>query len=447
MTAEAQTDTTAFEWFVGIDWGSATHHVEVADATGRPVAAFSVEHSPSGLSELVTRFTTYAGDRLERIAVAIEVPRGALVEALLERGIAVFTVNPKQLDRFRDRFSVAGAKDDALDARVLGSAVRTDQALFHRVATDEPQVIQLRELTRADAVLQREWQDLTNRLRELVHRIAPSWLTLSPAADDPWFWAFLGLVATPQLGRQVRRRTLEAMLVARRIRRVTVDDLYRALDEGPLPVAPGTIEAVTAHIQLLLPRLQLIAEQRADCERALKRVIAELGGGDEDPPPPAPPASTSGDPADETPSGGRPAPSDIAILQSLPGVGVRITATFIADARPHLRLADYQGLRTLTGIAPVRRQTGKQKGFVTMRYACNHRLRNACYHMANISMRFDAAARRYYATLRERGHSHGRALRSVADRWLRILVAMLKQRTLYDPSRFRGEPTLTAPIA
>ena len=73
-----------------------------------------------------------------------------------------------------------------------------------------------------------------------------------------------------------------------------------------------------------------------------------------------------------------------------------------------------------------------------MRYACNERLRNACYHWARCSTRGDATARAYYAALRARGHSHGRALRSVADRWLRILTAMLKTRTLYEAARFAG---------
>src|SRR5207245_5774097 len=49
------------------------------------------------------------------IAVAIETPRGPLVELLLERDFQVFALNPKQLDRFRDRFTVAGAKDDSRD--------------------------------------------------------------------------------------------------------------------------------------------------------------------------------------------------------------------------------------------------------------------------------------------------------------------------------------------
>ena len=45
-------------------------------------------------------------------------------------------------------------------------------------------------------------------------------------------------------------------------------------------------------------------------------------------------------------------------------------------------------------------------------------------------------ARAYYDGLRARGHRHARALRSVADRWLRILIAMLKTGTVYDASRF-----------
>ena len=36
----------------------------------------------------------------ESIAIAIEVPHGAVVEGLLLAGFAVFSINPKQSDRF-----------------------------------------------------------------------------------------------------------------------------------------------------------------------------------------------------------------------------------------------------------------------------------------------------------------------------------------------------------
>lgn len=417
-----------FQWFVGVDWGTVEHTVNVADARAKRVQERVVEHTGVGVAAFIDWLTQLAGGSLEAVAVAIEKPRGAVIEALLERGAAVFSVNPKQLDRFRDRFSPAGAKDDRLDAQVLRSALQTDRQYFRRLTVDEPRVLRVRELSRASDVLQKEFMALTNRLRELVHRVSPEWLSLSANADDPWFWAFLLLAATPELGRSLRRKKLEGLLTAYRIRRVTVDDLLDVLHRSVVPVAPGTVEAVTPHIQLLVRRVQLAHEQRQACLRELEDVLAAWDA--TDPPPPSassePPAPPTLDP-----------PSDVAILHSLPGAGTVVTSTFIAEASPWLQTRDYNSLRAITGVAPVRRQTGKNKrGMVSMRYACSGRLRNACFYLAGVSTQIDASARAYYARLRARGHSHGRALRSVADRWLRILIAMLRTRTLYDAARF-----------
>jgi hypothetical protein len=68
-------------------------------------------------------------------------------------------------------------------------------------------------------------------------------------------------------------------------------------------------------------------------------------------------------------------------------------------------------------------------------------LRTALYHGARVSTHHDAAARQSFATLRRRGHSHARALRSVADRWLRILTAMLATGMAYDRTRFASAVT------
>jgi transposase len=417
--------TASVEWFTGIDWGTATHEVRVVNLAGEVVGQRTVRHAAAELEQLVEWLATLSGQQLDRVAVAIETPRGAVVDLLLERGCAVFAVNPKQLDRFRDRFSVAGAKDDPLDALVLASALRTDRGLFRPLAVEAPMVIRLREVGRAERILQAEFMALTNQLRDLVHRITPSWLELSPNADDPWFWSLLMEVATPALGRGLRRRKVTHLLAQHRIRRWAADDVFAAVGVAPLVVAPGTIEAVTTHITLLLPRVRLVHEQRQLCRRQLETMLDEWeASGDDDLPP------TEG-------AAAGPPVHDVAIMRSLPGLGTLNVSAFLADAWQLLVGRDYPALRAVSGVAPVRRQTGKNKrGAVSMRQACNHRLREACFHWANISTHHDAPARAYYATLRARGHSHGRALRSVADRWLRILIAMLKTRTVYDPTRF-----------
>jgi hypothetical protein len=67
-----------------------------------------------------------------------------------------------------------------------------------------------------------------------------------------------------------------------------------------------------------------------------------------------------------------------------------------------------------------------------MRNACHVRLRNAVYHWARVAIQHDGVSRSRYATLRKRGHSHGRALRSVADRLLAVACAMLTHRCLFN---------------
>jgi len=46
--------------------------------------------------------------------------------------------------------------------------------------------------------------------------------------------------------------------------------------------------------------------------------------------------------------------------------------------------------------------------------------------------------------MRSAGHGHSRALRGIGDRLLRVLVAMLKAGTPYDPDRRRAAHALVA---
>ena len=46
----------------------------------------------------------------------------------------------------------------------------------------------------------------------------------------------------------------------------------------------------------------------------------------------------------------------------------------------------------------------------------------------------DERSREHYVQLRSKGHSHGRALRGVADRLLAVLIAMLKNGGTYNPT-------------
>lgn len=407
--------STSYELLVGVDWATEAHQVCVATPAGEVIQERAVEHTATAIHAFLEALLSRVNGQADKLAVAIEVPRGALVETLLERGLHVYALNPKQLDRFRDRHSLAGAKDDRLDAYVLADALRTDLHKFRQVALDHPLVIQIRELSRADEDLREEANRLTNRLREQLYRWVPHLLSLSPSADEPWFWELIERAIRSDHIRLSRSQT-EKLLGRHRIRRLTSDKVLATFGAERMRIAPGAADAARSHIRLLLPRLRIVHEQRKACAKQLAGLLDEYATAD-----------------DEEREGG---PSDVSLLRSLPGVGAGVTATLLAEAASLIRERDYLAMRALGGLAPVTKRSGKSR-VVLMRYGCNTRLRNAFYHWARTSLQHDEAARAYYAALRARGHSHGRSLRSVSDRWLRILMAMLNSRSLYDPRQQR----------
>jgi hypothetical protein len=149
------------DWFAGIDWGSERHQVCILNCSGEIVAEHNFPHTGNGLAEMGRWLANFTAET-RNMAVAIEVPHGPVVDLLLDRGFVVYAINPKQLDRLRDRFSIAGSKDDRRDALVAASSLRTDSHLFRRVQASDPAIIELREWSRLAEELQQDRVRLSN---------------------------------------------------------------------------------------------------------------------------------------------------------------------------------------------------------------------------------------------------------------------------------------------
>jgi len=405
-------------WFVGIDWGSQEHVVSLCDG-GKRVGQRKFPHDGTGLTDMIAWLLKASGSNPGEIHVAIETPHGPIVEALLERGFVVYSINPKQLDRFRDRFTVAGAKDDSRDADVLADSLRTDMRAFRELSIADPVIVELREWSRIDEELKVEHGRLSNRLRHQLWRYYPQMLEFADDVGANWFLDLFEAVPTPEKAARVREKTIARILKHHRIRRFDAAHVLNELRKPALAVAPGTIEAATARIRGLIERIRIINSQLVDAARQLDRLCKALS---------EPVAKEDG----ETAPGQKNEQRDAAILDSLPGVARTVLATLLAEAPDTLQRRDYHALRAMCGSAPVTRRSGKSC-MVVRRYACNRRLRNATYHWAQNAVRWDPTCRAKYEALRAKGHGHSRALRSVIDRLLNVACAMLKSGTLFDP--------------
>jgi transposase len=408
-------------WLAGIDWASEAHQVHVTDAAGITLGMHRFPHDGAGLAAMAEWVLKITGARPEEVHVAIETPHGPVVESLMERGFRLHAMNPKQLDRFRDRFSPAGAKDDSRDAAVLASALRTDPQCLRPLDLVDPIVVELRECSRITDELAQERVRLANRLREQLWRYYPQMIAVAEDLAADWVLELWKLAPTPAAARRVREQTIARLLKQHRIRRTTAPDLLEHLRAQAIAVAPGTVEAAGIHINSLIRRLVVVNRELRAVRARLDRLIERLA---------VPEANEPGQ---------QPEQRDVAILASSPGAGRITIATLLAEAWDALQRRDYHALRCLCGVAPVTRQSGKST-IVVRRLAVSRRLQNAVYLWAFAALQYDPRSRAKYDHLRRRGHGHARALRSVADRLLAMLCAMLRTQTFFDPDRHANTP-------
>ena len=392
--------------FAGIDWGNSTHEVCLILPGKTEPLRHAFPHSPDGLRDLAAWLLRHSN--VDTLGIAIEVPHGPVVEAVQDVGFAVFAINPKQLDRFRDRHSVAGAKDDRRDAFVLATSLKTDIDRFTQVPEPDALTTEMRATSRLYDSLTHDLVDHANRLWDTVNRSAPHLLTLCKGADQPWFWDLCDRF----FSKGAPRRDWVQRLLKRYRKRLTADAVLEVL-RTPGLVLPASRAVAPLQTAALVPILHTIQAQR---EKAILHLAVLI--------------ERAGEPA--------------RIIDSQPGVDVILTATILAEAGPALESGDEAVLRALCGTAPVTRRSGKSHQ-VVMRHSCNVRLRTALRNWAQTAIRCEPRTRALYDAMRARGHRHDRALRGIADRLLHRLVACLRTGKRYDPSLWVLPEPLTSP--
>jgi Transposase/Transposase IS116/IS110/IS902 family len=389
--------------FVGHDWSEDHHDVVVLDADGERLASARLEEGVEGVAGFHSLIVEFVDDAAE-VVVGTETDRGLFVGALVAAGYQVFAINPKAVDRYRDRHRMAGGKSDATDAKVLADLVRTDRHLHRTVAADSELVEGLKVLSRAhkDLIWQRQGQ--INHLRSALREYYPAALVAfgaDLAHGDAL--AVLALAPTPEEGRRLSRaRVAAALRRAGRQRNIErrAGEIQAALRAEEL-AAPGMLSsAFGAATRASVAVLATMSTQIAALETEMSQRF------------------------DEHP--------DAEIHRSLPGLGVVLGARVIAEfGDDPNRYESAKARKNYAGTPPVTHQSGKLR-LVSARKARNQRLADACYRWEFCSLHASPGARAYYDALRARGKSHHAALWQLANRWVGILHGCLRSRVLYD---------------
>ena len=389
--------------FVGIDWSETHHDVCVLNVEGAVLIKGRVPEGVEGLGRLHEMLAAHV-EEPSAVVIGIELDRGLLVGALVAAGYAVHAVNPLSVERYRDRHRTSGAKSDPGDAKVLADLVRTDRHLHRQVAGDSGLAEAVKVLARAHQSMIWSRQREMNRLRSALREFYPAALQAfgtDLASGDAL--AVLGAAPTPAAGRSMSASRIgTALRRGGRQRRVAAraEEIKAALRTPQLEAPEVLSEAYGA---LVRSTVRVVAEMTVQIETLSSELEARFE-----------------------------VHPDAEILRSLPGLGLVLGARVLAEfGDDPTRYADPKARRNYAGSSPITKASGRSR-VALARFARNRRLADALDMWAFCSISASPGARRYYDALRARGHSHRRALRSLANRWVGILHGCLRHRACYS---------------
>src|SRR5947208_16197454 len=186
----------AMRYYIGVDWADAADAVWAEDEHATKILSRSVAHTVEATTEWGRWLDEQRAAGVELWA-AIEKPEGRAVDFLLDHGVLVFAVNPKAVDRARDRFRVSRSKSDPFDARVLATFLRTDHDHLTALRPNSEAAQELKGLTRDYARHVRQQTRLLNQLTAALKAYYPRALEVVDDLKSRWGREFLGAYPTP----------------------------------------------------------------------------------------------------------------------------------------------------------------------------------------------------------------------------------------------------------
>ena len=388
--------------YVGIDWADDHHDIHVTDDSAAPLDSFSIPHSYDGMKKLRERLGKSSSDP-GNVLVAVESHQGLLIYALLEAGYLLYPINPKAMDRYRDRYRMSSSKSDPKDAMVLANILRTDLHLYKPLPRETVADARLKQLARSHKSLGQQKTKMLNQLTTQLKSYYPIALRLFSRLDHKITLAFLDRFPTPEKAAAASLEDLRKFFQKQGYsQQWKVTFIYESLQQPSLR-APKELEEV--HQTIVLSLVPVIRSLRDEIEKLANEIGKEF----------------KHNPAHE-------------IFSSLPTgeiTAARLNGELGSDGT---RYPTREYVQTAAGTAPVTRRSGKTI-LIFFRWQCNKHLRAAFQDLARESVKQCAWARQYFAEQMRLGHKPSRAYRALANRWAAIIWKMLQERERFNQSR------------
>jgi transposase len=388
-----------YRLLVGIDVSKDFFTIAGIDSEGKESFSRSCSMDSNGFDDLLKTITSHCED-LSMVIVAME-STGCyhinLFSFLTSQGIHTLVVNPLLIANF-SKLSLRKTKTDKKDAMTIA-----------RFLMDHHEEVSQLTLTQDHQDL----RDLSRERESLCHLMAATKVEIKRVLRT----TFPELESIGDLYTRVMLRLIQAYPSARLVRAARPKAIAKVLKQPYVGnkltySAEDILRAAKTSIGMVSPAKEMIVQGKIATLLHLQERLDEM-------------TKLLTDLCKAT------RVDDLKILRSIKGVGPKTAAPFLAEMGEVQHYASHKKLIAFTGIDPSLHQSGKFIGMSKLSKRGNRHLRRAVYLMTMAVVSKNPFFKAYFLRRKREGLPPQKALFATAHKLLRIIFAMLSNRTYF----------------
>ncbi|ORA29293.1 IS110 family transposase [Mycobacterium aquaticum] len=392
---------TVNQVWAGVDVGKEHHWVCVVDVNGNMVLSRKFINDEHTIRDLATKIDGLADEVFWTVDLS-NVYATLVLTVLADAGKTVRYLAGRQVWQASSTYRGGESKTDAKDARVIADQSRMRGEDLPVLRPGDDLITELRMLTahRADLIADRT--RTINRLRQQLLAVCPALERVAELTQDRG-WAVL--LAHYQRPKAIRRtgvsRLTKALTTAGVRNAATIAAAAVTAAKAQTVGLPGEDVGAALVAELAQEVMNLddrIKTTDADIEERFRRhPLAE-------------------------------------VITSLPGIGFRLGAEFLAVIGDPALLESPDHLAAWAGLAPVSKDSGKRTGRLHTPKRYSRRLRRVMYMSALTAIRCDPTSKAYYQRKRDQGKRPIPATICLARRLVNVLYALIRDNRAWEPT-------------
>jgi transposase len=389
-----------YSLWVGIDVSKEGFSTAGINSGGQEVFSKAYAMDSNGFEELLKTVRSHCED-VSEVLIAME-STGCyhinLFSFLTSRGIRTMVVNPLLIANFA-KLSLRKTKTDKKDAMTIARFLLDHHEEISQLSISQD-LQDLRDLSRERESLSHLISATKVEIKRVLRTTFPELETIG----DIYTGVMLRLIQEYPFARLVRAAKLKGIskllkgpYVGKKLT-FTAEDILRAAKTSIATVSPGKeiiLQGKVATLVHLQGRLEEITKLLTDLCKATRV-------------------------------------DDFEILRSIKGVGPKTAAPFLAEMGSVENFLSHKKLIAFAGMDPSVSQSGQFIGMSRLSKRGNRHLRRAIYLMTASVVSKNAWFKAYFQKRKAEGLPPQKALFATAHKLIRVIFAMLSQRTYFN---------------